>query len=210
MPKRREWSQRQKRAYHRVLSGLRRQRALRRQVRFLTLTSAPNSDFSELLPNYQVLRKRVLRQFGFRMEYIEVKTTEGLGVLHILFVGGYIPQGWLSTNWQAIHGACMVDIRKVRSDKRIAGYLVSQYLAGQTRFSRYSWSWGWVARGFASTWRKFLKLFGYPGALGPWHEFLAEGGVNVYVGWDPPPHHCDRFEIVGRVVVERTIEGVAF
>jgi len=50
-------------------------------------------------------------------------------------------------NWNEIHGAKIVDIRKVRGEKRIARYLISNYLVNQT-FVRMSWSWGWVFRGF--------------------------------------------------------------
>ncbi|GAJ06306.1 unnamed protein product, partial [marine sediment metagenome] len=77
--------------------------------------------------------------------YIAIKTSEGNGVLHILYAGDFIPQSWLSGNWLALHGAWNVDIRDTYGSKRgIAGYL-TQYCAGQHKFLRYSWSWGWVA-----------------------------------------------------------------
>ena len=146
LPKRSSWSFKQKRAYHRALSGLYRARALGKTVRLMTLTSSPNSKYREINPHFQVLRKRIERRFA-KIEYIKFRTNEGYGVLHVVFVGPFIPQRWLSRNWEDIHGAKIVDIRKVKGEKRLARYLISNYLVSQT-FVRMNWSWGWVFRGF--------------------------------------------------------------
>jgi hypothetical protein len=172
LPKRSGWSAKQKRAYQRLLSGLTRAKTLGKKVRFMTLTSSPNSSFSELNEHFQVLRKRIKRKFGVKIDYIKFKTNEGYGVLHVIFVGSFIPQQWLSRNWEEIHGAKIVDVREVRGEKRLARYLISNYLVTQT-FVRMSWSWGWVFRGFVSMWKWFVRKFGYPLCIRHWTSFLS-------------------------------------
>lgn len=60
-------------------------------------------------------------------------------------------QVWLSRVWKEVHGAEIVDIRKAFGKHGAAGYL-AKYMskAGE----RYSWSWGWVYRGFAGVWTR--------------------------------------------------------
>jgi len=106
------------------------------------------------------------------MDYMKFKTNEGYGVLHVIFVGAFIPQQWLSRNWNEIHGAKIVDVREVRGEKRLARYLISNYLVTQT-FVRMSWSWGWVFRGFVSMWKWFVLKFGYPLCIRRWTSFLS-------------------------------------
>jgi len=171
LPKRSKWSFKQNRAYHRLLSGLRRAKTLGKPVRFMTLTSSPTSKWRMINPHFQVLRKRIERNFG-KIDYIKFRTNEGHGVLHVVYVGTFIPQRWLSRNWNEIHGAKIVDIRKVRGEKRIACYLISNYLVNQT-FVRMSWSWGWVFRGFVKWWKKFIQWYGYPVCIKRWTSFLS-------------------------------------
>jgi hypothetical protein len=171
VPKGSEWSIKQKRGYQRLLSGLTRAKTLGKKVRFMTLTSSPRSNWRELNNHFQVLRKRIERTFG-KIDYIKFRTNEGYGVLHIVFVGPFIPQRWLSRNWNEIHGAKIVDIRKVRGEKRLARYLISNYLVTQT-FVRMSWSWGWVFRGFVGWWKKFIGKYGYPLCIKKWTSFLG-------------------------------------
>ena len=138
----------------------------------MTLTSSPSSSFGELNEHFQVLRKRIKRKFGVRIDYIKFKTNEGYGVLHIIFVGAFIPQQWLSRNWEEIHGAKIVDVREVRGEKRLARYLISNYLVTQT-FVRMSWSWGCVFRGFVNMWKWFIRKYGYPLCIKRWTSFLS-------------------------------------
>jgi len=172
LPKRSVWSAKQKRAFHRLLSGLTRAKTLGKKLRFMSLTSSPSSSFDELNAHFQVLRKRVKRKFGAKIDYIKFKTNEGYGVLHIIFVGAFIPQRWLSRNWAEIHGAKIVDVREVRGEKRLTRYLISNYLVSQT-FVRMSWSWGWVFRGFVNLWKWFVRKFGYPVCIRHWTSFLS-------------------------------------
>jgi hypothetical protein len=105
---------------------------------------------------------RLRRYYGsgarkLKFQYFAVRANEGYGVLHVLYVGDWLPQKWLSDTWLGIHGAWDVDIRKThgKSKKGIAGYLM-QYVSGQHKFVRYSWSKGWVWPGFVRQW-EYLK-----------------------------------------------------
>jgi hypothetical protein len=172
---RREWNSKQKRAYHRILSGLKKQAILGKRIRFITLTTANYVDYLKLNAHFQTLRYRINRKFG-KMEYFKVKTNEGNGVLHIVYAGNYIPQNWLSQNWAELHGgSCVVDIRALRgSNKQLARYLVSQYVAGQS-FIRNSWSWGWVCRKFAYFWERMkfrYENYSKEKLFSKWDEFL--------------------------------------
>ena len=168
-----------------------RARALDKRVRFMTLTSSPLSSWNELNSHFQVLRKRIARAFG-KLDYIKFRTNEGYGVLHVVYVGSFVPQKWLSRNWQEIHGAKIVDVRKVRGEKRLARYLISNYLVSQT-FVRMSWSWGWVFRGFVRMWKRFVRKFGYPLCIKRWTSFLSskilfwkQKGLFPELGSDAP------------------------
>ena len=152
------WGPRQRRIYQRVLSGLNRARALGSRLRILTLTSSPESmQGIALSKNWQVLRKRIERRFGCTLEYYRLRTLEGHGVLHIIYRGPYISQRWLSNAWNNVHKAKIVYIQALRGkSKPMARYLVGRYLGGHDYFSRGSWSWGWVFRGFVSVWKRVV------------------------------------------------------
>jgi hypothetical protein len=182
-----------RRAYHRILSGLKRQKVLRRKIRFLTLTSSPASNWDQLNAHWQTLRKRIMRKWGIKLDYWKVKTDEGYGVLHILFTGPYIPQSWLSAQWDQIHGAEIVDIRAMRGEKRLTRYLIGQYLAGQEEdqvidgkwvrriYTRQSWSWDWCFRGFVGIWKRIVaKSSSLTGALRVWASMLR---ARDPIGW---------------------------
>ena len=74
----------------------------------------------------------------------------------------FIPQAWLSKEWEKIHGAKIVYIKRVRTNewslKCVSRYLVSQYLAGgQSEIVRCSWSW-WRARfAIGEGWETFKR-----------------------------------------------------
>jgi hypothetical protein len=177
-PKPRIWTPKQKRAYHRLLSGIKRGEAFGERIRFMTLTSAPGSERKRLNKDFAILVKRIRRRFG-RFEYWKIRTNEGHGVIHVVFKGPYLPQRWLSDQWLEIHGAPIVDIRQFRfGSRRLARYLVGNYLCKQT-FERMSWSWNWVFWGFVSVWRKLIEELGYPKALEYWNWILSLK--------DPPP-----------------------
>jgi hypothetical protein len=107
------------------------------------------------------LRKRIMRKWSMKMEYWKLRTSEGRGVLHIIYSGPYIPQRWLSRNWAEIHNSPIVYIQKMRfKKKRLVNYLMKHYLPAHDvggLYTRMSWSWGWVFRGFCGAWKWFWK-----------------------------------------------------
>lgn len=152
------WDSKQKRSFHKILSGLKKMGYKHEVVRFLTLTSA---SFNERLnADFGVLVKRIRKKFG-RFDYYRVRTSEGNGVLHVLYGGEFIPQNWLSGCWFDITGdSYVVDVRVVDNrERRLARYVVSQHIAGQSLYVRSSMSWGWVYRGFVRDWRRIIKQY---------------------------------------------------
>lgn len=145
------WTTKQKRCYHRMLSGANcAQRGQR--LRFITLTSAPG--MHEMHQHFRMLVKRIRRKYG-SFEYIRVSTSEGNGVMHILYKGGFIPHNWLCRTWADIHNSPITDIREVRFNRGLGRYIVSQYLSAQrSAFQRYCWSWSWVYPGFVKNWKR--------------------------------------------------------
>jgi hypothetical protein len=179
------WTKKQRRAYHRLLSGIKLAESRGVQLRFLTLTSSPSSDWTSLNQHFQALVKRIQRRFGFKLQYWKIKTNEGNGVLHIVFKGRFLPQKWLSATWLALHGAKVVDIRQFRfGSRRLARYLVSNYLAKQS-FERMSWSWGWVYRGFVSDWLRIVSgANSLKEALALWDRWLLGGSWLPFLRLD--------------------------
>lgn len=179
-----EWSGRQKKAYHRILAGMRRHRG--EKARFMTLTSADGMHF-DIRECFNLLNKRLYwvlpihfvcsgdlsyevacRLYGeenldvlWSFDYMKVVTSEGVsGVVHVLYFGIYIPKSWLSDNWFDITGcAYVVDVRETyRRDDNFSGiarYCVEQYTAGQEDFLGYYCSHGWIFKG---AWRCYSEL----------------------------------------------------
>jgi len=216
-----EWDRKRRRCYQRILSGIKRHRG--ELLRFLTLTSS-NEARRGIGEDFRVLKERIRRLTPYRLikegyltwgelkkfypnknlherirfEYLKIETSEGNGVLHVLYYGDYIPQMWLSDQWEEIHQSPIVDIRAVRSKegdkKRLAEYCVNQYCAGQDEFIRYSWSWGWCFKGFVRVWKKLVDEYGLKRAIGLWDVLLETGFLwtqeGIYVDITGPPEIC--------------------
>ena len=166
-----------RRAYQRIISGLKRQGGA---VRFLTLTSSPASP-EDIQKSWHRLRARLDRR-KLALDYIRVQeyTKAGRKHLHVLFRGSYIEQGLLKAWWTEIHQASIVDIRLVkfgRSPGKIASYM-AKYCAKENA-GRLSWSWTWVWKGFCRDWTIY-KCW--------WRKFLEVEGKtsfkNCIYGWD--------------------------
>jgi hypothetical protein len=87
----------QRRIFHRFETGIKLALSLGRRLRLLTLTVHKDYDISRLAKDLQVFRKRVEHATferdgydGFHMEYCCVSTSEGNGVLHLLYVASEV------------------------------------------------------------------------------------------------------------------------
>jgi hypothetical protein len=155
------WSPKQKRAYHRIKSGVRVAEIKKKKhlLKHLILTSSPEGGKQNICSDFQTLRKRIQRKFGYLLPYCMVHTNEGNGVLHVLYYGSYLPQKWVSDAWDEIHKSDYIFIKEVPDN--VAKYVVTQYIANQqTAFQRCSWSQNWVCRGFVREWKNILR-WGY-------------------------------------------------
>lgn len=150
------WSRKQKRGYHRVRSLLWFWESHEFQVLWVTLSTSPGGDANQLTYRHKRLRQRIESQLGYRgLEYYQVRTNEGHGVLHVFwawrvppgerFRRFWISQEWLSAQWEQIHGAPIVWIKAYkpgrRSRNRLSRYVISQYVQDQCGYVNMCWSW---------------------------------------------------------------------
>lgn len=182
-----------KRCYHRVISGLEKDS----RCRFVTLTSSPESkNFVQ-----QDLRRLImrLRRKGVLTDYIRVVelTKSGFQHVHMIYRGRYIPQPALSNLWDEIHQAPIVDIRSIKASKshiRGAAGELAKYMAKEGS-RRYSWSWGWVYKGFVRTWTMAKSIFSrithYHPVLYPFFRFLDLW--HIHLKSRAPPAHFISF-----------------
>ncbi|MCD6262479.1 MAG: hypothetical protein J7J52_05605 [Deltaproteobacteria bacterium] len=198
----RSWSGKQKRAYHRVLSGLYLNLTIKGlPIRFMTLTSANESpDFDYQNDSFSALVKRIRRMTPAKFvkegwispndlkkyfpgkalnehltfNYFKVHTNEGNGVFHILYSGDFIPQKWLKAQWMALHNAWNVNVKSVSNNrKKVASYVVGQYIVNQdSTFTRFSWSSGWLMRGAVAMWNYLKGWYSFPQVLGVFHGWM--------------------------------------
>jgi hypothetical protein len=148
-----EWSNKQKRAYHRVKSGVAIASLTNTPIQHIVLTTSEVAKNKNICNDFQILRKRIKRRWNNDLSYFCVRTNEGNGVLHVLNKDkGFIPQRWLSKQWNEIHKSPYVFIK--RPPKHIANYVVTQYVSNQkSSFQRCSWSQTWVCERFVKIWR---------------------------------------------------------
>jgi hypothetical protein len=174
------FSPKQRRAFHRGLSGLLKASAAHQRCSFLTLTSGVGFDVSRLPACFQVLRKRVEHRFGFLMQYLMVRTSEVNGVLHVLFAApSYVPKRWISWAWSDITEGVsrIIRIFEVRLGsksrcKSMARYM-TQYVAGQVLFERFSYSRNWIFKGAVGVWHGLVSRFGLRSAIVRWERILS-------------------------------------
>ena len=151
-----EWSRKQKRGYQRVRSLLWFWECHKFHVLWVMLSTAEGGDADKLTYHHKRLRQRIEAQLGYRgLEYYQVRTEEGNGVLHVFWAwrappgerarGFWISQEWLSAQWGEIHGAPVVWIKAYkpgrRSRNRLSRYVISQYVQDQCGYVNMCWSW---------------------------------------------------------------------
>jgi hypothetical protein len=201
------WSRKQKRLYGRLMSWCKEAQGRGAVLLRVDLTTARVGDPEKLKLHFQELRRRIERKLHYHVEYFCVETTEGNGVLHMVWAietpgRVYIPQKWLSQQWSEIHGAQIVWIKKLRAESinvtRVSRYFVGQYLANQDAIKRVSWSWRRSRLPLGKAWlymkREFLgsKDYSSPWGFGirpailtkeellkVWDQLLATGSCTV-------------------------------
>jgi len=158
------------------MSGLTVGKSRRERLRFMTLTSSPESRGRKLNADFRALKMRILRKLHFKMKYWKIRTNEANGVLHIVFRGKYIPQEWLSEQWAEIHKSPIVDIRSLHETRKgltgIVFYFVGSYLSKQS-FERMSWGYSWVFPASLKSWKSLIDKYGFKHALFLWNRLLC-------------------------------------
>lgn len=170
-------SRQRKRLYHRLSTAFYYNR--HKTIRFITLTSSPGSgdlpkdfnklvkklrrvcpiDFIEYLSGKDLMKyKKMLEPMNF--EYLAVFTEEGHGVIHLIYVGDYIPFQFLQEIWQECHNAYGVNIKQVKdvyNASGLAGYVLSQYVRGQNALKTYRHSKRFLPDGYQSRWNRIKR-----------------------------------------------------
>jgi hypothetical protein len=166
------YNDKQRRCFQRAMSGLLKASFAGHRCTFLTLTSGKGSYPRELSANMQVLRKRIEHEFGVLYQYIRVRTSEGNGVLHLLLVADvFIPQKWISDAWRDITQGVsyIVFIEEVhlgrKSDCKKMSRYMTQYVAGQQNFERYSMSRFWLFPSAVKVWKALVHSYGMRDAI---------------------------------------------
>lgn len=148
-----EWTDKQKRVRRATSDRLGYWQGRGYQCLWVTLSSSPDSP-KRLRDSFEELRVRVRRQLKFKFEYVCVETSEGHGVLHMIWAwkdprrgrraSFFIPQDWLASTWLSIHGAHQVWVARIGRSagdrRRLSRYIVSQYCGGQAALVRVSQS----------------------------------------------------------------------
>lgn len=178
---------RQHRIYSRLLSGHDIARKNRIPMYFLTLTSSEDSpkiykkrektlrifkngcltavpiyrDSSGLMHSFDLLKKTLYRAYG-KFEYCGIRTSEGCGVLHLLFRSkrrlniNLIRQLWLK-----YHSAVQMKICRVYNySRRLINYL-AVYLKNQDQLQSLFSSRYWIAPQFRTLMVSYIKAYGY-------------------------------------------------
>lgn len=162
------WTKQQKRIFSRSTSFCIEARSRGCQLFWVMLSTAPGGDSEKLLLHFQELRRRIERKFHYYIEFLTVHTSEGYGVLHQIWAiktindkPAWIGQDWLSKEWEKIHGAKIVYIKRMWGEDRgihdVNRYMAQHYLTGQNKLVRMSWSWKRATILIAKCWNIFKR-----------------------------------------------------
>lgn len=162
------WTKQQKRIFSRSTSFCIEARSRGCQLFWVGLTTASGGDRKKLGLHFQELRKRIERTFHYYIEYLTIETTEGFGVFHQIWAiktkedrAAWIDQGWISKEWEEIHGAKIVYIKRMWGEDRgihnVSKYMVQNYLTDQDKLVRMSWSWKRAKVPIARAWNFFKR-----------------------------------------------------
>jgi hypothetical protein len=167
------WTRQQRRVYQRLTSWCYEAKSRDCQLLRVDLTTASGGPSHLLRKHLQELRRRIERDLGFKgLETFVVETSEGNGVLHMVWAWAgdrplIVEQKWLSEQWERIHGAKIVWIRRMGLEKKdirtVSRYFALQYLANQgDALVRMSWSWRRarfaIGKGWKFMWRALRRI----------------------------------------------------
>jgi hypothetical protein len=150
------WSAHEKKAYTRLMSGMIKNYLLNKRLIMLTLTTSsltgegltPNERKELVQMSWKKLKMLIDKYYRID-SYFKVVTTEGYGVIHILYVGDEIPVDWLMYQWQRIHGSVIVHIEYIYGTPYDAShYVINQYVSGHGTSFTYGSSQNWCYRGY--------------------------------------------------------------
>jgi len=124
-------------------------------------------------------------RFRFKFKYFKLKTSEGGGVMHIVFRKAHnvprIPFEWLSSQWSKIWNSPRVNISeiKIKSSHGLAMYLVGQYFAKQPVI-RMSYGHQWVFQGFKKSFTHIIEVYGFKRALEIWQKRMQNNDLPTH------------------------------
>jgi len=176
--KRTRWlTKQQRKAYHRIASGIYYRSSKGWRLRFLTLTLKEGSK-NDIHECFRVLKERIRRKFS-DFEYFAVKISGDRPHMHLVYFGSFMLQRWLRSAWLEITGdSFIVDIRSTREEiydaQRLAGYCIGQYVTSQDGDVRFSKSKNWLPKNWLEVWKNLLQVYNYDmkKVLDSWHSWL--------------------------------------
>ncbi len=146
----------------------------------------------KLFKDGYMTKNNIIKKYGreqlnkkLNFEYFKVETSEGNGVLHILYRGQYLPYNFIVDNWQDIHNSWDIHIMEVDLNraKDTSAYIVSQYIGNQqSAYVRSSQSWNWVFRGYKQLWYKMKQDYPYQKKyIELWDKILINKAKNYFI-----------------------------
>lgn len=169
---------------------------------FLTLTSSPQSpsdlyksfhrlnvEMSRVTPSI-IVKKGYLKPYEakkwykkerweepLKFEYIKQHTSEGFGVLHIVFAGDHWPITFFRDRWVKIHKAPQMVIKHIPKNdedeqKKVISYQMKQYLYNHDAYIRFSCSRHWLFPGYRKIWLGMVNYLGFQEAIKKWNDML--------------------------------------
>jgi len=175
------------RLYHCLISGMKWHQ--NEDMYFLTLTSKVKGG---LMRDWNMLVHHIRRTYG-KFEFCCVETSEGNGVLHIVFTGSRLDINDIRVYWKKLRDAPQMVIKWVkRGDiEKLQVYMLAQYVAGQDAYVRHTSSSGWVYPGYRDDFMFLIKKLGFARAVMVWDETMetrhAVGQVRFDGSWIAVP-----------------------
>jgi hypothetical protein len=167
-----------RRAYSRIRQGLEVGQLLGEAIRWVVLTSAPESPV-DIHDSFRKLVWRVRRGPSPAFEYAvtgEVGKLHGMRHLNVLWRGEFIAQKWLDDQWWECHRSRHVHVELVQSSGAVAGY-VAKYVTKDPTMKRGIWcSRGWLGTGEVG---EVAAACRSRGRWDVWRHYLEGGEVVI-------------------------------